>query len=357
MSTATQQKPSSALAQIKESFNSWKQEPDFRNLVPKHVDIDRLVKVAIANISKTPLLQQCSRESLWRAIGGAAELGLEPGGVLGYCYLVPYKAQGKYEAQLIVGYQGYIELGRRSGSLKQIEVHLVYENEHFVYKIHPDATMLDHQPDLRGARGEFYVGYVIARLKDGGVHVEVMTRREIDAIRDASPGFQFDTSGRSPWKLHYHEMAKKTIIRRAFKYLPKSADLARAFDIDDDADREIELNAPIRGTQKPPVKEEPEDAEVDPESGEAPLPDADSSDAERPLAPRPTPPAPATPTGPQPGSQEFGAAVLAAIEAAEDETALKRAFANQAGIPKEMADRCSRAYLAKRSALKKAAQQ
>ena len=51
-------------------------------LIPKHLSADRLMKVALNSIHKTPKLQECSTSSLMGCIITAAELGLEPGGAL-----------------------------------------------------------------------------------------------------------------------------------------------------------------------------------------------------------------------------------------------------------------------------------
>jgi len=62
--------------------------------------------------------------------------------------------------------------------------------------------------------------YAVARLKDGGIQREVMTTAEVEKIRKKSRAGQ---SG--PWKEHWDEMAKKTVIRRLVKLLPISVDL------------------------------------------------------------------------------------------------------------------------------------
>ena len=47
--------------------------------LPRHLTADRLLKVALTTINKTPALLEASRESLMAAVMQAAELGLEPG--------------------------------------------------------------------------------------------------------------------------------------------------------------------------------------------------------------------------------------------------------------------------------------
>ena len=74
--------------------------------------------------------------------------------------------------------------------------------------------------------------YAVANLKNGGIQFEVMSRSEIEAIRKQSKA---GTSG--PWVNHWDEMAKKTVIRRLFKYLPVSIEAARAVEVDEKADR------------------------------------------------------------------------------------------------------------------------
>jgi recombination protein RecT len=51
------------------------------------------------------------------------------------------------------------------------------------------------------------------------VHVEVMSRSQVDAIRARSR-----SGSNGPWVTDYDEMAKKTVVRRALKYCPLSSE-------------------------------------------------------------------------------------------------------------------------------------
>jgi len=190
---------------------------------------ERLTKVALAAIGRSPRLMESTPESLLRSVMDAASLGLEPsGGSMGHAYLVPYRNNktGKYEAQLIVGYRGFIELARRSGEVRTVHAHLVYERDEFLVELGSEPRIV-HKPRFLGDRGAIIGGYCIADLRDGTQQREIMTIDEIEKIRKRS------RAQNGPWQTDFEEMARKTVVRRAAKYWPLSADLARAFDVDD----------------------------------------------------------------------------------------------------------------------------
>jgi len=93
-------------------------EPQIRKALPKHLEPERLARIALTEIRKNPKLLECSRESLLGAVMTAAQLGLEPG-VLGHAYLIPYwnNKTKSYEVQFQIGYKGLLDLVRRSGYL------------------------------------------------------------------------------------------------------------------------------------------------------------------------------------------------------------------------------------------------
>ncbi len=191
-------------------------------VLPKHLTPERLVRITVALAARTPKLLDCSPGSILNCVMQAAQLGLEPGNVMGTCYFVPY---GK-ESTLIVGYRGLIELARRSGQIDSIEAHVVHAKDKFSlkYGLEPELT---HEPDLSGDPGAMVLAYSIARFKDGGKHVEVMTRSQIEKVRERSKSGQ---SG--PWATDYEEMCRKTVVRRAAKYWPLSPEMVDAIEVD-----------------------------------------------------------------------------------------------------------------------------
>lgn len=208
--------------------------PQLKMALPRHLTPDRLVRVALTAVQNTPKLLECDRTSLYAAIMTCAQLGLEPDGVLGQAYLIPYGDK----VQFIPGYKGLISLARNSGEVVSIGAHEVCERDEFRFAFGLREDL--HHVPARGDRGEITHFYAIARFRDGGHHWDVMTREEVDTIRDNSQGYRtakrFARNGviNSPWAQHYVEMGKKTAIRRIAKYLPlsvqKAAAMADAYD-------------------------------------------------------------------------------------------------------------------------------
>lgn len=192
--------------------------------LPKHVSVDRMVRVVLTAIGKNPDLLKCDRDSVWSAVLQAAELGLEPGGALGHAYLIPYKSQ----CQLVIGYRGMIALARRSAEIESLEAHVVYEKDTFKLAYGLDS-MLEHVPYLDGDPGAMRLAYAVAKLRGGGVQFEVMTRSQIEKIRDRG-GAKLG----GPWKTDAPEMWRKTVIRRLFKLLPMSVELVKVYEREDE---------------------------------------------------------------------------------------------------------------------------
>lgn len=203
-----------------------------RAALPRHLTPERLVRVAVTAIQTNPKLLECDRQSLFAAVMTCAQLGLEPDGVLGQAYLVPFKGKVVF----IPGYKGLISLARNSGEVVSIAAKEVYAKDHFVYQFGLEEK-LEHVPSRDADRGEIIYVYAIARFKDGGHHWDVMTVAEVEKIRNGSSGWQAyaaKKTSESPWASNFAEMAKKTAIRRIAKYLPmnvqKAAALADAYD-------------------------------------------------------------------------------------------------------------------------------
>lgn len=260
---------------IKTFFES--QKGTLAAVLPKHVSADRMLKIALGAMRTTPKLMNCTLESLLGGVVQCSQLGLEPNTPLGHAYLIPFdnRKKGITEVQIVLGYKGLIDLSRRSGQVVSIAAHEVCENDKFDYAYGLDER-LDHRPAMDD-RGRVIAFYAVAKLKDGGHAFEVMSRAQVEKIRDESQNYKFakDKAG-SVWGQHFVEMGRKTVLRRLFKYLPVSIEMATAAALDDlnarGVSQELDINTIDGEFTVIPTGEEDDGADdgraVDPETGE-----------------------------------------------------------------------------------------
>lgn len=141
-------------------------------------------------------------------------MGLEPDNQR--AYLIPYKDV----CTLIVSYKGLVELMRRAGDVASIHADIVCDNDEFSHNM----GVIDlHSFDLRSPRGSMFAAYCQVTFKDGAKQSAIMSKAEIDGIRDRSKSGQ-----NGPWKTDYNEMAKKTVVRRVSKMITLSPEIMQA---------------------------------------------------------------------------------------------------------------------------------
>lgn len=182
--------------------------------LPKHITPDRLIRVALSCIRQTPKLLDCTPESLFAAITEAATLGLEPNGMLGHAYLIPYGE----ECVLVPGYKGLIDLCRRTGTISTLTAEVVHLGDEWAYQLGDDPFIRHVPNDSDPKRHEKPIThvYVVVRLRDGGVQRKVWAAEKVNHhMRTYSQAWKRAERGKkdSPWHTNWAEMAKKTVIR------------------------------------------------------------------------------------------------------------------------------------------------
>lgn len=220
-----------------ECINKPSMKAQLAAALPRHMTPDRMIRIVSTEIRKTPELANCDMQSFIGAVVQCSQLGLEPGNALGHAYLLPFgngkSKSGQSNVQLIIGYRGMIDLARRSGQIVSISARTVRQGDsfHFEYGLNENLT---HIPSENEDSPITHV-YAVARLKDGGVQFEVMTHNQIEKVRALSKASQ-----NGPWVSHWEEMAKKTVIRRLFKYLPVSIEMQKAVILDEKAEANVD---------------------------------------------------------------------------------------------------------------------
>jgi recombination protein RecT len=191
-----------------------------------------LLRVTMTAVQRTPNLLECDRTSLFAAVLTCAQLGLEPDGVLGQAYLVPFSGK----VQFLVGYKGYITLARNSGEIVTIQAHEVCKGDDFTYRYGLHEELAHTVKDENRSWANVTHFYAYATFKDGGHAFEVMSRGQVEAIRNNSQGFKAFKNGQTktnPWDEREPtsiQMGRKTLIRRLANYLPQQVQKAAALE-------------------------------------------------------------------------------------------------------------------------------
>lgn len=244
-------------------------EQAYQLAMPKGGEAAQLIRDALTALRMTRNLDRCEAQSVLGGLMTCAQLGLRPG-VLGHAWLVPFwdrkmnNERGGYRAQLVIGYQGLIELAYRSGRIASLIARTVYEGDEFDVD-YGVADKLVHKPNLNGDRGKPFAYYAIVKYKGGGYAFFVMSHREMEQYRDRYATTR-DRSGRvfGPWVENFESMAHKTCVRQLAKYMPKSTALALALAADEGVRVDLTPTAdPAEATEHPVIDGEPASSGVE----------------------------------------------------------------------------------------------
>lgn len=204
--------------------------PQMRIALPKHLDGDRMARIALTALRTTPKLMECDRYSFAACIMSSAQLGLEVNTPLGHAYLIPRwrSKEQRTECTLQLGYQGMIELARRSGQVSAIYAFTVHTGDVFEYELGLDPKVR-HVPnhDVERTEATMTFVYAVAALRGSeDRQFVVLSKRDVEKRKAIG-------AGGPAWREHYLAMAKKTAVRALFTWLPKSPEMARAAIVDD----------------------------------------------------------------------------------------------------------------------------
>lgn len=195
--------------------------PQIAAALPSHIPLDRFKRVVITAVNQSPDLAKADRRSLFNSCVKAANDGLLPDGR--EAALVIFGGKVQYMPMI----QGVLKRARNTGELAAASAQVVYERDQFSYSLGDDEHIL-HNPYIGADRGKPVGAYAIAKLKDGTVQREFMSVAEIEKTRAVSRA-----KSNGPWVSWWSEMARKTVARRLFKWLPTSSDLSSLFDADE----------------------------------------------------------------------------------------------------------------------------
>jgi recombination protein RecT len=205
--------------------------------LPEHVTVEKFLRVAVTALQQNPALLNADRNSLFAAVVTSAQLGLLPDAQLGEAYFVPFKGK----VTLIPGYRGLLKLARQ-GDIGFVEAEIICENDKTLYVL-GDNSHFESIVSWRD-RGPMEAVYAVAKYRDGAIAARaVMTKEEVDAVRGRS-----QAANGPAWSDNYHEMAKKTVLRRLAKLLPLSTTANNAFQLSELHEEMSRAGRVIEGT-------------------------------------------------------------------------------------------------------------
>lgn len=220
-------------------------------ILPKHLNRDAYQASLVSLMMQNPELVGCELPALAVAVFNAARCGLDVNPVLGHVYLTPQKVRvpkidprtGKavtddrgnkifVERQLVrmmVGYKGYIFLGRTCGLTPTCDARVIYEHDFYEWDEGVPPKLV-HKPTLKTKeRGEIIAAYARAQLSNGAWTFRVIDMDDVErAMRASATAYETKWDGRrkvptgkinpnSPWGTDYAAMVMKTAVRRFYK--------------------------------------------------------------------------------------------------------------------------------------------
>lgn len=209
------------------------------------------ISFALQSISQSEYLQMAARDnrySVLQAVLNVAQVGLTLNPVRKYAYLIPKRVSGQWKAVLTPSYVGLCKLITDGGIVKSIQANLIYDGDEV--KMDLAQNTLSHVPYVLTGKqkGGIRGAYSIARLNDGSSLIELMDIKEIEAIRDRSDSYKAFKAGRASsaiWETDFGEMCRKTVIKRHYKYLPKSINAEKS-------ERAIAMDNEVNGFEDKP---------------------------------------------------------------------------------------------------------
>lgn len=216
----------------------------------------RFISSIVSAVQSTPALQECTSPSIVNAALLGETLNLSPSPQLGQFYMVPFdnKKNGCKEAQFQLGYKGYIQLAKRSGVYKKINVLSIKAGELISYNpleeeleinLIEDDYVRENTPtigyyamfeEVNGYRHSIYWSkqrmlahaekYSFAFYKNGGA-------KSLELLEEGKIPEKDMWKYSSFWFKDFDAMAHKTMLRQLIsKWGTMSIDLQNAIDKD-----------------------------------------------------------------------------------------------------------------------------
>lgn len=212
----------------------------FKQIAPQHMKYDAEKGFAIQLLKNNDYLMgvaQSSPASLQQAITNVAAIGLSLNPAAKEAYLITRtiktkdsKGADKWESRIFLepSYVGLCKLATDSGSIEWVHAAAVHANDDFIDN--GPGEKPTHKYQAFRDRGEMVGVFCTAKTTKGDYLTNVMDMQQIISVRDRSEAWKKkvkeEAKGKTysggPWETDFKEMARKTVVRNAFKLWPRT---------------------------------------------------------------------------------------------------------------------------------------
>lgn len=195
--------------------------------LPRHLNPDRMLRLALTAFSTTPKLRECTGQSILASIVVASQMGLEIN-VAGQGYLIPYKSTCTF----VPGWRGLVSLLNNTGRATAW-TGVVCDGDEWTFELgsHPQCR---HVPGPNHGDPEKMIWAYGCAQVNGSEHpvIEAWRMARVWAHRD-----RFNKVGQQHYSFQHPEMyARKVVLLQVLKYMPMSIELANAVTASDAAE-------------------------------------------------------------------------------------------------------------------------
>lgn len=225
---AEQSKQLTPLDRKVQKIGNWIYTPSFQlqlqRALPQGHEATRFARLILNEVRREPKLADCTIDSLLGVAMACAQTGLEPGPT-GLCFVIPYKNEATFQ----LGYKGMLNLSWRSEGIIGVASEVVRENDPVFEFDEGSDAYVRFQRLLKGPRGEPIAVFAALKSAGGGNICRIMTFEEIEDHRKRYVKTKRDDQ---PWITAWDEQACKTVLKRAAKRAPVSSVMLRAMEWD-----------------------------------------------------------------------------------------------------------------------------
>ena len=194
--------------------------------VHESFSLDAEINYAVQQLYKNKSSVEAAQNnpvSVQNAVRNLSSIGISLNPALKHAYLVPRDGA----ICLDVSYMGLMHIAIDMGSILWGQAKIVYENDEYQNQGVDVAPL--HKYNSFKDRGQKVGVYCTVKLPNGDYLTEEMSLEQINQVRNTSKA---KDSKYSPWNTFEEEMWRKTVVKRASKYWPKSSDrLDKAVDV------------------------------------------------------------------------------------------------------------------------------